>query len=72
MLAVTENLKKALGSNSKNRQGLKITETRNLALLLGALLHDADDKKLFKPGSKNTETILGKVLKEYESELKDA
>ena len=70
MVKVQENLKKALASNASNPSGLKISLERQLALQLGALLHDADDKKLFPAGSNNASSIIMNVMDEFKHGLK--
>lgn len=70
MLAVLENLKRALASNANDRSRIEISEGRQLALQLGALLHDADDKKLFAAGSNNAVTIIKSVMDEFGDGLK--
>lgn len=72
-LCVLANLEKALKSNDqalKGKQmteikGIKLDETKELSLRLAALLHDADDHKLFpNSGTTNLDSILKNSLKE--------
>ena len=64
---VLANLQKALESNEGlGSKMIKLTPERELALQLGALLHDADDKKYF-PGheaKENATKILKRALKD--------
>ena len=63
---VLSNLQKALESNAESAKMIRLSAERELALQLGALLHDADDKKYF-PGhdaKENATKILKRVLKD--------
>jgi len=65
-LKVLDNLQNALKSNVKGTwKKIKISSERQMAMQLGALLHDADDKKYF-PANKayeNARLVMKKSLK---------
>ena len=63
-LKVLANLQKALESNAETKK-IQIPSETQLALQLGALLHDADDKKYFPENDQkeNCKKILKRVLK---------
>ena len=60
---VLKNIENALESTKK-----VLKEERKLSLKLGALLHDADDRKYFSKDSKNGETIIKECLKKLDPE----
>ena len=68
-LKVVENLHNAVESNTQSNDGLTLSPERELALHLGALLHDADDKKYFPEHKsyENAKKILKKALKNQTS-----
>ena len=71
-LKVLENLRQALSSNEEaESKQIDLPAERQLALQLGALLHDADDKKYF-PECKNYEnavSIMSQALKDLDKKL---
>ena len=52
----------------KTLEGSTLPEERQLSMKLGALLHDADDRKYFASDSKNAENIITESLSEVDQE----
>ena len=59
---------KVLEHMYKTLEGSTLPEEKQLSMKLGALLHDADDRKYFEKDSKNAENIINESLMEVDQE----